>query len=113
MDNTLNNTTTETNKKIVRDLVEQYSQKDIEKSLALYPAFTDFKVKVKDQLAIGNRVVSKWIITALHTGIFLGISPSGKEISLIGISIHRIEHNKVTEDAMEMDFNALIDQIST
>jgi predicted ester cyclase len=113
MDNTLNITAIENNKKIVRDLVEQYSQREIEKSLSLYPAFTDFNVKVKEQIAIGNKVVSKWTITALHTGIFLGISPSGKAISLMGISIHRVEHNKVTEDAMELDFNSLIDQISS
>jgi predicted ester cyclase len=105
--------TMEENKQMVKEIVEHYSQKELDKSLALYPAFSDFKVKVREQIAIGNKVVSKWIITALHTGIFLGISPSGKEVSLKGISIHRVDKNKVIEDSLEMDFNDLVQQISS
>lgn len=104
--------TPDESKRAAREVVEKLSQKDIDKSLAIYPAFSDFSVKVREQLVIGNKVISKWIMTALHSGIFMGIAPSGKRISLNGVSVHRIEQNKVIQDTMEIDFNSLISQIS-
>jgi predicted ester cyclase len=100
-------------KKIIKDIVEHYGQKELDKSLALYPAFSEFKVKVREQIGIGNKIVSKWIITAIHTGIFLGIAPSGKKVSFNGISVHRIDNSKVIEDSLEMDFNDLVHQLSS
>jgi predicted ester cyclase len=103
----------EKNKNMVKTIVEKLTQKDLDKSLALYPAFSDFQVKVTEQSAIGNRVVSRWVISARHTGSFLGIAPSGKSVVIAGISIHKIEHDKIAEDALEIDFNDLTRQMST
>lgn len=104
--------TLEKNKNMVKSIVERLTQKELDKSLALYPAFSDFHVKVTEQTAIGNRVVSRWVISARHTGSFLGIAPSGEKVSIAGISIHKIEHNKIEEDALEIDFNELTKQLS-
>ena len=53
-------------------------------------AFPDAKRSVEDQFADDVHVVTRWRITATHRGDFLGIATTGKQVTVTGISIHRI-----------------------
>ena len=82
-------------KTAIRSTIEHFAQKDIDKSLGVFPAFSDFKITVDQQLVEGNRIFSAWRISGVHTGEFQGIPPTGRAISLSGIAVHSIEKTKI------------------
>ena len=60
-------------------------------------AFPDLQVTVEDQIAEGDRVVTRWTARGTHQGEFQGIPPSGKHGAITGITIDRIADGKVVE----------------
>jgi steroid delta-isomerase-like uncharacterized protein len=84
----------------VRQFVETYRK-----------AFPDFQVTTDDQIAVGDKVVSRWTIRATHQGELLGIPPSGKRIEFAGITIDRIEGGKFMETWEIYDALGLMRQI--
>lgn len=64
---------------------------------ALRQAFPDLQVTVEDQIAEGDRVVTRWTARGTHTGNFQGIPPTGKQGDITGITIDRIANGKVVE----------------
>ena len=68
-------------------------------------AFPDVRLSIEEQVAEGDRVVTRWIGTGTHQGEMMGIAPTGNQIRVDGITISRIQDGKVVED-WEL-FNAL------
>lgn len=64
---------------------------------ALRQAFPDLQVTVEDQIAEGDRVVTRWTARGTHQGEFRGIPPSGKHGVISGITIDRVANGKVVE----------------
>jgi steroid delta-isomerase-like uncharacterized protein len=60
-------------------------------------AFPDVQYTMDDLIAEGDKVVDRWTVHATHLGEFLGIQPTGKEISFWGIDILRIVDGKIAE----------------
>jgi steroid delta-isomerase-like uncharacterized protein len=60
-------------------------------------AFPDIHFTIEDQIAGGDRVVTRWTADATHTGEYQGIPPSGKQFRLMGIDIDRLANGKVVE----------------
>jgi steroid delta-isomerase-like uncharacterized protein len=61
-------------------------------------AFDDFHATVEDQIAEGDKVVTRWTIRGTHRGEFRGIAPTGKELAIRGIGIFRFSpEGKVVE----------------
>ena len=58
----------------------------------------DFHITIEDQIAEGDKVVTRWTFSFTHTVPFLGAAPTGKYISWTGISIYRLEGGKIVED---------------
>jgi steroid delta-isomerase-like uncharacterized protein len=65
--------------------------------LEMLGAFSDREVLIADQLADGDKVATRWIATALHSGDYRGIPATGRKGSLAGISIDRIVGGKIIE----------------
>jgi steroid delta-isomerase-like uncharacterized protein len=63
----------------------------------LRDAFPDVRFAIEDQVAEGDRVVTRWQATATHTGAFQGMPPTGKTAAMSGIDIDRFENGKVVE----------------
>jgi len=63
----------------------------------LRPAISNIQVIIYDQLAEGDVVTTRKVITGTHTGVFFGIEPSGKSISIDVIDIVRIRNGKYFE----------------
>lgn len=63
----------------------------------LRAAFPDILFTIKDQIAEGDRVVTRWTARATHTGEYRGIPPTGKQFRVTGIDIDRIANGKVVE----------------
>ena len=63
----------------------------------------DLHITIEDQIAEGDKVVTRWTWSFTHTVAFFGAAPTGKHISWTGISIHRLENGKIVEDWFNMD----------
>ena len=78
---------------------------------ALREAFPDIHFTIEDQVAEGDRVVTRWTARATHKGAFQGIPPTGKQINLAGIDIDRIVNGKVVECWPVADELGLLQQL--
>ena len=54
-------------------------------------AFSNRSVLIEDQVAEGDKVVTRFIVHATHDrGELMGVAPSGRELTYMAIVIHRI-----------------------
>ena len=58
----------------------------------------DIHFTIDDQVAEGDKVVTRWTYTATHKGEWLGIPATGKQILQTGVNISRHVHGKYVED---------------
>jgi len=57
----------------------------------------DFHIAIEDQIAEGDKVVTRWTWSFTHSVPIRGIAPTGKHISWTGISIYRLAGGKIVE----------------
>jgi steroid delta-isomerase-like uncharacterized protein len=57
--------------------------------------FPDINFDVKEVIAEGNIVVTRWHLTGTHLGEFLGKAATGNRVSVEGVCIDRIENGMV------------------
>jgi serine phosphatase RsbU (regulator of sigma subunit) len=82
---------------------QEPGREGVKRAIAQYSAaFSDASVLVEDQIAAGDKVVSRFTMHVTHDrGELLGIAPTGREITNTAILIHRIEDGKVAEEWRE------------
>ena len=79
---------------------------------SILAAFPDAERKVEDQVSDDSQtVVTRWTVTGTHQGEFMGIAPTGKRITVTGISIHRIAGGEIVEEWQEWDSLGLMQQL--
>jgi predicted ester cyclase len=83
----------------------------IKGDLNIKAGLTGFKMTVLDQIVEGNRVVTRWSFTGVHTGTVFGIPASGREVTLSGISIDRVIHGQSVEHWSEGNFGRFLDEL--
>jgi len=66
-------------------------------------AFPDGKHTILDQIAEGDKVVTRYTWTGTHLGEFMGIAPTGKKVTFSMIDIVRIQNGKIIEAWVEYD----------
>ncbi len=74
--------------------------------------FPDIQVTVRDQMAEGDKVVSRWTATGTHQGDFLGMAPTGKRVTVKAIHIHQIKEGRICALWEEIDLLGLQQQLS-
>jgi steroid delta-isomerase-like uncharacterized protein len=74
-------------------------------------AFSDIHVEIHDTIEQADTVVARWTTTMSHTGTFLDVPPSGKHISVNGISIQRFAGGKIVEGWDNWDQLGLLVQL--
>ena len=79
--------------------------------IMLTSGVSDLKITLEDIVAEGDKVVVRWKGSSKHTGEFIGMPATGKQLSMTGISIARIEGSKIAEEWGEMDMMGLMQQI--
>ena len=118
--------TTETNKAIIRRIVEEIQNRDnlalidellapnfvnhtpapglspdregIKQLLSMFrAAFPDGVMTIEDMIAEGDKVVSRKTYRGTHQGEFLGIPPTGRHITIGLIDIMRLVDGQVVE----------------
>jgi steroid delta-isomerase-like uncharacterized protein len=74
-------------------------------------AFPDFRVTVQDQISEGDKVVTRYVVTGTHRGEFMGVAPTGKQITLTGLCMDRIVNGKIVEEWDEWDALSMMRQL--
>ncbi|GAA4684251.1 hypothetical protein Prum_064960 [Phytohabitans rumicis] len=74
-------------------------------------AFRGFKFTVEDQLAEGDKVITRWTWRGTHSGEFLGIAPTKKKVEMTGMTIHRMHEGKIQEGWWNFDFLGALRQV--
>lgn len=74
-------------------------------------AFGGLNVRVEDQVAEGDKVVTRWTATGSHDGELFGVAPTGKHLEVTGISIERLKDGRVVEDWTNWDALGLMRQL--
>jgi len=74
-------------------------------------AFPDIHFTIEDQLAEGEMVVTRWTGTGTQQGPLMGIPPSGKRVSITGITITRYVNDKAVESWGSYDTLGMLQQI--
>ena len=74
-------------------------------------AFPDLRFEIEDQIAEGNKVVSRLNVHGTHQGDFQGIPPSGKHISVSGVSIWELADGKLLQERVNWDALGLMQQL--
>jgi len=77
----------------------------------IHGIFSNLTFVPQDQLAQGDKVVVRWTLRGEHSGVFMGIAPTGKEITIQGISIYRLAQSKIVEDWSASDMLPLLRQL--
>lgn len=78
----------------------------------LKPSFPDLKVVIHDQVAEADKVTTRKSFYATHSGDFLGIPPSNKNVVMEVIDIIRLRDGKFIEHWGILDMQGVIAQIS-
>ncbi len=67
-------------------------------------AFPDLSCAVEEQVAEGDKVVSRWTLRGTHQGDFFGVAGTGNRVEFTGIQIDRFdESGKIVEERAEFD----------
>lgn len=74
-------------------------------------AITDVDLKFEDQIAEGDRVVTRWSSEFTHTGELFGVPATGKRVKQSGIMIYRIKEGQVVEQWAEANMLGLMQQL--
>jgi steroid delta-isomerase-like uncharacterized protein len=74
-------------------------------------AFPDGRNTSEELLAEGDKVVQRWTFRGTHHGAFQGIPPTGRPVTLTGISIWRVDGGTIVESWHELDTLGLLQQL--
>jgi steroid delta-isomerase-like uncharacterized protein len=77
----------------------------------VHSAFPDFHSTLEDMFAEGDKVVQRFTARGTHQGEFMGIAPTGKQVTIPGIAIHRITDGKIVENWVNMDMLSMMQQL--
>jgi len=76
-----------------------------------YSAFPDLHATIEDQIAEGDAVVTRGTWRGTHQGTFLGIPPTGKQVTITGIMIQCYADGKLVVHRYEADNLGLLQQL--
>lgn len=77
----------------------------------LRASFSDFHLSLEDMIAEGDKVVSRWIGSGNNTGEFMGVPPTGRQITITGIIISRVAGDKIVEEWESSDQLGMLQQL--
>lgn len=61
-------------------------------------AFPNGRLRIDDQLAEGDKVVTRWTFTGTYEGVLFGVPPRGLDVEFGGIDIHHVSGGRIVEE---------------
>ena len=74
-------------------------------------AFPDVRLIIEEQVAEGDKVVTRWIAYGTHQGEMMGIAPTGNQVRVEGITISHIQRGKIVQEWELFDTLGLMQQL--
>ena len=74
-------------------------------------AFPDLQLSVEDQVAEGDKVVTRYTGRGTHQGELMGISPTNNEAVVSGIIMSRVSGGRVEEEWNSFDALGMMQQL--
>jgi steroid delta-isomerase-like uncharacterized protein len=74
-------------------------------------AYPDTHFTVEDQIAEGDRVVTRWTGQGTQQGELMGISPTGNQVTVTGIEFDRVSDGKMQETWVNYDALGMMQQL--
>ena len=74
-------------------------------------AFPDMHWKIEEQIAEGDKVLTRFDWTGTHQGTFLGVPATGRPVKVWGMVIDRLEGGKIKDTRILMDALGLMMQL--
>ena len=74
-------------------------------------AFSDGRMTVEDQIAEGDKVVTRATWRAIHSGNFQGLPPTGRQVAIGAIIVQRLKEGKIVEYWPLFDMMGLMQQL--
>lgn len=111
------------------DLIDEYASPEIAVSYPLLPetvhgpdafkevirgirsGMPDVECEVHETIAQGDKVAGRWTMRGTHSGELNGIPPTGKQVTLSGITIYRLAEGKVVEEFGEENALGFLQQL--
>jgi predicted ester cyclase len=82
------------------------------KRVAMYrAAFPDLRLTIEELIAEGETVVARWSCRGAHKGELNGIAPTGRQITITGVTIARFSGGKMVEGWVNWDALSLMQQL--
>lgn len=64
-------------------------------------AFPDLTLTVQDTVTEGSKIAYRWEITGTHEGEYQGIAPTGRRVTVTGMTMLQLRDGKVVKDRFE------------
>ncbi|ALV40566.1 hypothetical protein AU252_04780 [Pseudarthrobacter sulfonivorans] len=92
---------------------EIHGTEEAKQFIATYKsAFPDMSATVEDEIAEGDKVVTRWTLRGSHQGEIEEFGPpTGRQVEIKGISISRIEGGKIVEEWNSYDNLGVMQQL--
>jgi steroid delta-isomerase-like uncharacterized protein len=74
-------------------------------------AFPDVRLSIDDEIAEGDRVVTRWTARGTHQAELFGIPATGKQSTVTGMTIDRIVEGRIVESWTNWDTLGLLQQL--
>jgi len=73
--------------------------------------FPDLYFSVDEQIAEGDKVVTRFEWTGTHRGAFLGVAATGRSVKVWGVVIDRLDSGRIKDTRIIMDTLGLMMQL--
>jgi predicted ester cyclase len=74
-------------------------------------AFPDRRFVLEEMIAEGDKVSARFTMRGTHKGELRGIVRTGREVTMTGIDMIRLEGGKIVEDRVEVDQLGMMQQL--
>jgi len=76
-----------------------------------FVGFPDLQFTIEDILAEGDKVAVRYTGRGTHKGEFWGVAPTGRQVTMRGISIIRIKEGRIVEEWAYINTLNLMEQL--
>jgi len=77
----------------------------------MYQAFPDLRTAQADSITEGDKTAFRWIMSGTHEGEFMGVAPTGRLVTVMGMDILRTVNGEILEYWGEFDVMGMLRQI--
>ncbi len=74
--------------------------------------FPDINITIEDTIAEGDKVAARWTARMTHEGDGLDFAPTGRAVTITGMSIIRVADGRIAEAWNNWDIASLLQQIN-